>query len=330
MSFQKIGIVGAGAWGTGLAQAVRRAGRDVVVWSHNAQTVAAINRTGKNENYLPGITLDTAVCATGDLAEVAACDIVLLATPAQSTRAIAGKLAPLLTPGHPVILCAKGIEQNTHELLSHVLGQVIPSALPVVLSGPSFAGEVGRNLPAALTLACADEELGARLAQSLGHANFRLYWTSDLVGTQVGGAIKNVLAIAAGIVAGKQLGANAHAALIARGFAEMTKLGAALGARPETLTGLSGLGDLVLTCANRQSRNMSLGIKLGQGAPHDELLADRLELCEGVYTASAIVEIAAKHALDLPICRAVQAIVSGRAPVDQTIDTLLARPFRPE
>ena len=330
MNLQTVGIVGAGAWGTGLAQAMRRAGRGVVLWAHHQQTIAAINQSGQNTAYLPGITLDPAIRATGDLAEIAACDAVLMVTPAQHTRAIARQLAPLLPPARPVVMCAKGIEQTTHHLMSQVLAQEIPHAVPAVLSGPSFADEVARGLPAALTLACADAGLGGALAKALGHPTFRLYWTDDLTGTQIGGAIKNVLAIAAGIVTGKQLGANAHAALTTRGFAEMIRFGAALGAREQTLTGLSGLGDLLLTCANRQSRNMSLGIALGQGQPLEAILGARRTVSEGVFTAGVVAEIADQYNLDLPICAGVQAIVSGSAGVDETIQALLARPLRPE
>ncbi|MFV2092849.1 MAG: NAD(P)H-dependent glycerol-3-phosphate dehydrogenase, partial [Hyphomicrobiales bacterium] len=273
---------------------------------------------------------ELAARAAAELADIAACDVILMATPAQHTRAVAHRLARLLAPATPVVLCAKGIEQSTHDLMSTVLAQTIPDAVPLVLSGPSFADEVAQSLPAALTLACTDHELGAALAGRLGHPGLRLYWTDDLTGAQIGGAIKNVLAIAAGIVVGKQLGANAHAALVTRGFAEMIRFGSALGARPETLTGLCGLGDLMLTCSSRQSRNMSLGIALGRGEPLAAILGARRSVSEGVYTAGAVAGIASQYKLDLPICSAIQAIVSGAAGVDEAIQPMLARQLRAE
>ena len=330
MDYEKIGIIGGGAWGTALAQAARNAGRDVLIWAHEAETVAAINGTHENVAFLPGVPLDEAIRATGELAEIAACDALLLVAPAQHTRRVATELSPLLPDERPVILCSKGIEQGTRKLMSQVLEETMPQAVPAVLSGPSFAGEVAQGLPAAVTLACADEELGVGLAHAIGHASFRPYWAEDLIGAQIGGAIKNVLAIAAGVVRGKQLGSNAHAAITTRGFAEMVRFGAALGAREETLTGLSGLGDLILTCGSPQSRNMSLGIALGEGKSLDEILGARTSVSEGVYTASAVVEIAAEHGLDLPICAGVDSVVSGAMNVDDAIEALLARPFRAE
>lgn len=330
MAYQKIGIVGGGAWGTGLAQAVRQAGRDVRLWAREFETVAAINETHQNPGFLPGIALDPAIRATSNLAEIAASDVILMVAPAQHTRAVAAELSALLPDERPVVLCCKGIEQTTDKLISQVVAEVMPQAVTAVLSGPSFAEEVARGLPTALTLACADEGLGVELCHALGHPAFRLYWGDDLIGVQVGGAIKNVLAIAAGIVRGKQLGSNAHAALTTRGFGEMVRCGAALGARPETLAGLSGLGDLLLTCGSAQSRNLSLGIALGEGRKLDDLLGARASVVEGVYTASAVMDIAREHGLDLPICAAVQAIVSGSISVDEAIESLLARPFRAE
>lgn len=330
MASAKVGIVGGGAWGTALAQAMRGAGREVLIWAHEAETVAAINDTHQNPHFLPGVNLDAGIRATADLAAVAACDIILLVTPAQHARVIAGRLAGDLPEGRPVVVCAKGIEQRTGKLMAEVVAEALPRAAPAVLSGPSFAIEVARGLPAALTLACADETLGVDLAHALGHAAFRLYWTDDLTGAQIGGALKNVLAIAAGIVVGRKLGANAQAALTTRGFAEMARFGAALGARAQTLAGLSGLGDLILTCGSPNSRNMSLGIALGEGRTLQEVLGARRSVSEGVYTASAVMEIAAARGLDLPICGAVHAAVSGAASVDAAIGGLLARPFRAE
>lgn len=330
MAYEKVGIVGGGAWGTALAQAAREAGRDVVLWALEDQTVEAINTRHENTVFLPGISLDTEIRATGDLAEIATRDVLLMVVPAQHTRTVAGKLSPLLPDERPVLLCTKGIEQTTRKLMSQVLAEAMPQAVPAVLSGPSFASEVAQGLPAAVTLACPDEALGAALAHAIGHASFRPYWTGDLVGAQIGGAIKNVLAIAAGIVRGRRLGSNAHAAIVTRGFSEMVRFGQALGAQAETLTGLSGLGDLILTCGSPQSRNMSLGIALGEGETLQDVLGARSSVSEGVYTASAVVEIAAEYGLDLPICAAVHSVVSGAASVDDAIKDLLARPLRAE
>ena len=330
MAYERIGIVGGGAWGTALAQTVRKAGRDVVLWAFEAETVAAINEDHENTAFLPGVMLDPAIRATQALGDIAACDAILMVVPAQHTRRVAGELAALLPDERPVVLCSKGIEQGARKLMSQVLDEAMPQAVPAVLSGPSFAIEVARGLPAALTFACADEELGVTLAHAIGHATFRPYWADDLTGAQIGGAIKNVLAIAAGIVSGRKLGSNAHAAITTRGFAEMVRFGEALGGRAETLTGLSGLGDLILTCGSPQSRNMSLGVALGEGQTLEEVLGARTSVSEGVYTASAVVEIAREHGLDLPICLAVNDVVSGAMSVDDAIEGLLARPFRAE
>jgi glycerol-3-phosphate dehydrogenase (NAD(P)+) len=309
---------------------VRRARRDTLIWAREPGVVAEISASRTNATFLPGVTLDPGLRATGDLADVARRDVVLMVAPAQHVRAIGAALAPHLAPGKPVVICAKGLEQATGKLLVEVLGEVLPHATLAVLSGPSFAADVARGLPTALTLACADAAQGARLAETLGSRPFRIYHSTDLVGVQLGGAVKNVLAIAAGIVEGKQLGASAHAALVARGFAEMRRLGEALGARPETLMGLSGLGDLVLTCGSPQSRNMSLGRALGQGQQLHAILAGRRSVAEGVYTAAAVVKVAAERGVDMPISAAVHAIVEGRQTVDQAIEALLSRPLRAE
>lgn len=330
MTIQTIGVVGAGAWGTALAQAVTKSGRDALLWAHESETADEINSAHENRTFLPGIKLDPGLRATGDIAEVAGQDALLMVVPAQHMRAIAAQLAHALPAARPVIICSKGIEQASGELMSSVLAETLPQASLAVLSGPSFAAEVARGLPAALTLACEDEALGQSLAHAIGHATFRPYWSQDVLGAQIGGAIKNVLAIAAGIVVGKKLGANAHAGLTTRGFSEMVRFGTALGARAETLTGLSGLGDLILTCGSPQSRNMSLGIALGEGKTLDEVLGARRSVSEGVYTASAVAGIADSRSLDLPICSAVHGVVSGAVGVDQAIEALLARPIRAE
>jgi glycerol-3-phosphate dehydrogenase (NAD(P)+) len=330
MALQSVGIVGAGAWGTALAVTARRAGRDVLIWAYEPQTVAGINRKHLNEVYLPDVKLDPAIKATDRLGDAADCDMLLLVTPTQNLRDIANELAPDVKRGQPVVICSKGIEQATGQLPSEIVAELMPEVAVAVLSGPSFAGEIAKKLPAAVTLATAKEAQGRALAHALSHPPFRCYWISDVVGAEIGGAVKNVYAIAAGIVAGKKLGASAHAALVTRGFAEMTRFGAALGARRETLSGLSGLGDLVLTCGSPQSRNMSLGIELGKGRSVKEVLDKRLTVTEGVYTAGAVVELAAARGIDMPIAQAVHAVVSGLATVDEAIEALLARPLRAE
>lgn len=330
MKIDTIGIVGGGAWGTALAQAMRRAGRDVLLWAREPNVVSAINERHENETFLPGVSLDAGIRATTDLGDVAQSDALLLVAPAQHVRMVARELKPSLRAGQPVVMCAKGIEQASGEMMGDVLTAELPSVTQAVLSGPSFAADVARGLPAALTVACADERVGRLLAERLAGPGIRLYWTSDVVGVELGGALKNVLAIAAGIVDGKGLGASAHAALVTRGFAEMRRLGAALGARPETLIGLSGLGDLILTCGSPQSRNMSLGRALGRGESLSEALAGKVSVSEGVYTATAVRRIADEKGIDMPICAAVCDVVEGRASVDAAIEQLMHRPLKAE
>jgi glycerol-3-phosphate dehydrogenase (NAD(P)+) len=330
VTFSSVGVVGGGAWGTALAQTVCRAGRRTLIWAREPEVVAEIGDRRTNTPFLPGVTLEPGLQATAELAQVAACDVVLMVAPAQHVRATGTALAPHLAAGKPVVICAKGLEQATAKLLAEVLGEALPQATLAVLSGPSFAADVVRGLPTALTLASANDAMGMRLAETLSSRPFRIYRSTDLTGVQLGGAIKNVLAIAAGIVEGKALGASAHAALVARGFAEMRRIGEALGVRPETLMGLSGLGDLLLTCGSPQSRNMSLGRALGQGQQLAAILAGRRSVAEGVYTAAAVVKVAAEKGIDMPISAAIHAIVEGRQSVDAAIDALLSRPLRAE
>ncbi len=323
-------VIGGGAWGTALAQTLRLAGRDVVLWAREPETVDDINLRHVNRTFLPGVALDPALRATTSLAEVADRDVILMVAPAQHVRAVARELARHMAPGTPLVLCAKGIEQATGKLMTDVAREAAPDATLAVLSGPSFAADVARGLPAALTLACERETLGRLLAERLGYKHFRLYWSSDLNGAELGGAVKNVLAIAAGIVDGKGLGASAHAALVTRGFAELRRLGLGLGARPETLMGLSGLGDLVLTCGSPQSRNMSLGRALGQGKTLTEVLGSRVAVTEGVFTAAAVVRLARGLEIEMPIAEAVHAVLEGVATVDDAISGLMQRPFKAE
>lgn len=328
---QRIGVIGAGAWGTALAMAAARAGRDVTLWAREPEVVRSIADRRENTLFLPGIPLDAGITATGDLAAAAAtADALLLVTPAQHLRATCRSLKPHLKPGVPVVICAKGIELETGCLMSDAVRAELPDTPVAVLSGPTFAAEVARGLPTAVTLACADGAIGRALVDALGGRTFRPYLTDDLAGAQVGGAVKNVLAIACGMVEGRKLGDNARAALITRGLAEIARLGQKLGARAETLMGLSGLGDLTLTCSSLQSRNMSLGSALGEGRALAEILGERRSVAEGVYTARAVVELAAAKGVDMPICAAVDGILNRGADLDQVIDTLMTRPFRSE
>ncbi len=330
MKIDSVGIIGGGAWGTGLAQALRRAGRDVLLWAREPAVAEEINTKHSNSAFLPGVALDPVIRATTTLTDLAARDVVLMVAPAQHVRAVSEGLKSHLRSGQPIVLCAKGIEQRSGRLMGEVLAEVLPETTQAVLSGPSFAAEVARGLPAALTIACADEKLGRLLAERLSNPQFRLYWTSDVVGVELGGSLKNVLAIAAGVVDGQGLGANAHAALVTRGFAELRRFGEALGARPETLIGLSGFGDLILTCASTQSRNMSLGRALGQGQSLDDVLGSRTAVTEGVYTAAAVQRIATEKGIDMPICSAVSDILDGRVSVSDAIARLMQRPLKAE
>ena len=330
MALETVGVVGGGAWGTALAATARLAGRNVLVCARAAGVVDEINQRHTNAAYLPGVALDHQLAATTDLSRMAEADVILLVTPAQSQRATARALTSHIAPGTPVVICSKGLEQGTGKLMTEVLADELPSCRVAVLSGPGFAGDVVRGLPTALTLACADETLGKALVEAIGYRHFRLYWSSDTTGVALGGAMKNVLAIAAGIVDGRGLGASAHAALVTRGFAELRRLGHALGAQPETLVGLSGLGDLLLSCGSPQSRNMRLGRSLGQGRSLVDALADLHSTAEGVYTAASAVRQAAEHGIEVPIAAAVHAIIEGELTVAAAIEALLSRPFRSE
>ncbi len=324
---RSVSVIGGGAWGTALAQAARRAGRDTLLWARNPEVVSGIAERHENPSYLPGITLDAAIGATGDLARARAADALLLVTPAQHMRETCRRLAGI---ERPLVICSKGFETATGALMSEVVAEECPQAPIAVLSGPSFAAEVARGQPTAVTLACADQGLGEALVQALGSQTFRPYWSGDLLGVQIGGAVKNVLAIAAGVVMGRSLGENTRAALVTRGLAELMRLGAAMGARPETLMGLSGLGDLLLTCTSLESRNTSLGYALGQGKTLEEILAKRRSVSEGVYTAGAVVKLATERSVEAPISAAVDAVLRGASRIDVSILALLARPFRAE
>ena len=324
-----IGIIGGGAWGTALAQSLRSVGRDVVLWAREAEVVEAINRGHANPLFLPGVALDPAIRATTQLAEVAAAEIVLLTAPAQHLRAVAGTLAPHLGANVPVVICAKGIEASG-ALMSEVVAATLPASPLAVLSGPTFAAEVARGLPTAVTLACADLGLGQRLVATLGSKNFRPYLSDDPIGAEIGGAIKNVFAIACGIVTGRGLGDNARAALITRGLAEMVRLALAKGGKAATLMGLSGFGDLTLTCTSPQSRNYALGTALGEGQSLAAFLGGRRSVAEGVESAAAAAALSRRLGIDMPIVAAVDAILHRGAAIGAAIEALLARPFANE
>jgi glycerol-3-phosphate dehydrogenase (NAD(P)+) len=327
---QRVGVLGAGAWGTALAQIAAGAGRDVLLWAFEPDVTAAINETQENPLYLPGHRLDGRIRATTDMTALAGMDAILAVTPAQHLRPTLKRLAGHLPAGRPIVLCAKGIEQGTLALMTEVLAAEAPAARAAVLSGPGFARDVVRGLPTATTIACPDPVLGAALVDALGRPTFRPYLTDDLIGAEIGGAVKNVIAIACGIAEGRKLGDGARAALITRGFAELCRLGLSLGGRQETLSGLCGLGDLVLTCSSLTSRNMSLGAALGEGRSAAEVLGERRSVAEGAASAPAVVALAAKHGIEMPICAAVDDVIAGRIDVDAAIVALLARPFRSE
>ena len=327
--FHTFGIIGGGAWGTALAASLRRAGRDTLLWAREAEVVTAINRKQINTLFLPGVRLDPAIKATGNLVDLASCDAWLLVTPVQYTRSICRQLAALNSK-QPILICAKGIEQQTLALPGAMVQAELPQHPFAILSGPTFAAEVASDHPTALTMACADQDLAAQLASAISSPKFRPYVSDDVIGAQIGGAIKNVLAIACGIVAGRGLGDNTRAALITRGLAELMRLGTALGAKPETLMGLSGLGDLVLTCGSTQSRNMSLGYALGQGKTLTEILGSRASVAEGVTTAAAAVALAARHQVEMPIVSAVDQVLNHHAAVPDMIAALLNRPLKAE
>lgn len=327
---KRAGVIGGGAWGTALAQVAARAGLEVCLQIRETDVVEQIREGRENRTFLPGVKLDDAIKATGDLADLAGVDLVLAVPPAQHLRATLKAFAPYVRDGLPVLLCSKGVEQGSLSLMTEVLVQELPQATPAVLSGPSFAGEVSRGLPTAVTLACPDADLGTALVQAIATPTFRPYLAADMIGAEAGGAIKNVLAIACGIVEGKGLGRSAHAALITRGFAELTRMAVALGGDAETVAGLCGLGDLVLTCSSPQSRNMSVGLALGGGQTLEEALAGKLSVAEGVASAPAVVALARRHSVEMPICEAVAAILAGETGVDEAILGLLSRPLKTE
>jgi glycerol-3-phosphate dehydrogenase (NAD(P)+) len=322
--FDSIAVIGAGAWGTALASVAARAGRAVTLYARDAAHAVHIEAARENPR-LPGISLTPGITVSNDLTAAARAQIVLIATPAQHLRGAVTQLAPHLRKATPTIACAKGIEHGTHKFMTEVIAAAAPNAVPAILSGPSFADDVARGFPTAVTLAAHDEGLASELVQALGSPTFRPYHTTDVRGVEIGGAAKNVLAIAAGIAVGKELGASAQAALTTRAFSELARFGRALGARSETLVGLSGLGDLILTCSSPQSRNFALGLALGRGDK-----ASPGKLAEGEFTAPVLVELAASQNVEMPVSKAVAAILAGKITIDAAIQGLLTRPFKAE
>jgi glycerol-3-phosphate dehydrogenase (NAD(P)+) len=328
MTFQRIAVLGGGAWGTALANVAARAGRSVTLWEHEPINAERLEKL-RESLFLPGVRLEDRISVTRDLAEAGRAEVILLVVPAQAMRSVCLSLAPLVAPRTPLIACAKGIEHGTRKFMTEVIAECIPAAVPAILSGPSFAADVARGLPTAVTLATRGKALAEALSQALASPRFRPYQSSDIRGVEVGGATKNVLAIGSGIVHGRKLGASAQAALITRGFAELVRFGRALGGKTETMMGLSGLGDLVLTCSSPQSRNFTFGINLGEGLAIADIHA-KTGLAEGAFTAPVLLEMARERQLDMPIASAIAAVVSGKMSVDAAIESLLARPIRTE
>jgi glycerol-3-phosphate dehydrogenase (NAD(P)+) len=322
-TIQRIAVLGGGAWGTALAQTCARAGRGVTLWEHEAGNAQQLE-TKRESQFLPGVRLDDGIKVTRALAEAARNDAILLVVPAQAMRSVVKSLAQTIAAGTPIITCAKGIEHGTHKFMTEIIAECAPNAVPAILSGPSFAADVARGLPTAVTLAATDANIAGALAHAMASASFRPYHSTDIRGVEIGGAVKNVLAIASGIVTGRGLGASASAALTTRGFAELVRFGKAFGARTETMMGLSGLGDLILTCSSPQSRNFSYGVALGKNEKPGGKLA------EGAFTAPVLLELVREKKVDMPISTAVAALLAGKMSVDEAIESLLTRPIKAE
>jgi len=327
MTIQRIAVLGGGAWGTALALTCARAGRQIVLWEYEPDNAASLEQK-RESRFLPGVRIAESIKVTRKLEESADSDAILVVVPAQAMRSVVTSLASSVRAHTPLIACAKGIEHGTHKFMTEIIAECAPKSLPAILSGPSFAADVARGLPTAVTVAAGDGKIALDLAHALNAGTFRPYHSTDVRGVELGGATKNVLAIAAGIVTGKGLGASALAALTTRGFAELVRLGKAYGAKTETLMGLSGLGDLVLTCGTPQSRNFSCGVALGKGEKPDT--AAHGKLAEGVYTAPVLLEMAREKNVEMPIAGAVAAVLSGKMNVDAAIESLLTRPLRSE
>jgi glycerol-3-phosphate dehydrogenase (NAD(P)+) len=327
MAIQRIAVLGGGAWGTALALTCARAGRQVMLWEHEPDNAASLEQK-RESRFLPGVRLDNGIKITRDLAETASSNAILVVVPAQAMRSVITSLAKSNVERTPLIACAKGIEHGTHKFMTEIIAECAPKALPAILSGPSFAADVARGLPTAVTIAATDGKVALDVAHALNAGTFRPYHSTDVRGVELGGATKNVLAIAAGIVTGKGLGASASAALTTRGFAELVRFGKACGAKTETMMGLSGLGDLILTCGTPQSRNFSCGVALGKGEKPET--AAHGKLAEGVFTAPVLLEMAREKNVEMPISTAVAAVLAGKMRVDEAIESLLTRPLKSE
>ena len=326
-NLQRISVLGGGAWGAALAQTCARAGRNVTLWEFDAANAQHLAEQ-RESRFLPGVRLDDTIAITRDLGQAAQAEAILLVVPAQAMRSVLTSLAPSLPDGIPLVACAKGIEHGTRKFMTEIVAACAPKAAPAILSGPSFAADVARGLPTAVTIAAAGAEIAAGLAQAFNSGTFRPYHSTDVRGVEIGGAAKNVLAIASGIVTGRGLGASASAALTTRGFAELMRFGKAYGARPQTLMGLSGLGDLILTCSTPQSRNFSFGMALGKGEPPES--AAHGKLAEGAFTAPVLLEMARAKNVEMPISEAVAAVLAGEMTVDAASESLLTRPLKAE
>lgn len=326
---KKIGVIGAGAWGTALAQSLANSGRDVLMWARETEVVESINGQHENLLYLKGVRLNEMIKATHNLHEIEDCDLFLISTPAQYVRSTLETMKETLAD-KPFVICAKGIEIDTGNMMSEVANQVIPGCKVGMLSGPTFASEIARGLPCAVTLAMADKNLGEEIVSFMGSRTLRTYLTDDIIGAQIGGAVKNVIAIASGVVMGRKMGESARCALVTRGLTEMGRLAKAMGAKKSTLMGMCGVGDLMLTASSMQSRNFSLGVALGEGKTLEEILGERIAVTEGVYTAKALRVMARNNAVDMPISRAVNDFINEGIPIDEIIENLLDRPLRRE
>ena len=326
-----VGVIGGGAWGTALAIVANRAGSKVTLGTRNANVIQSILERRSNEIYLPGVYIDPRIEVSDDLGVVCRCDVLVLAVPSHCLRSVCIVVSDTLDKRVPVVIASKGIERGSVMLMSEVAQATLSGNPVAILSGPNFADEAGKGLPTASTIACQQKDQWDKIAYSIGGRLFRPYMTTDIIGTQIGGAVKNVIAIACGIAIGKGLGENARAALVTRGFAEIARLVQARGGKYETLMGLSGIGDLMLTCGSTKSRNMSFGVAIGQGSEKEDILISRGRgVTEGVIASESVYKLANKYQVSMPICEAVYRILYEQAPIDATIESLLSRPFATE
>lgn len=330
MNTQNITVIGTGSWGTALAQTLATKELDVTLWARRKDVADEVNKTHTNTARLPGVTLNPGISATTNLQEALKNDTILMVTPAQSMRSVLEQMKPHIRENHVFVLCSKGIEQDTLLIMSEVAAEILPSTKTAILSGPNFAKEIALGKPAATTLACTNQTLAETLQNVIASKVFRPYVTTDIIGTQVAGALKNVIAIACGIAKGLEMGESARASLITRGLAEITRLGMAMGAKPETFLGQCGVGDMMLTCSSEQSRNFSLGLALGKGTPLSDILKDKKSVSEGVHTAKTCAALAKKYACDMPVCTNIHACIHDELSIDQALKIILNRPLKSE